>query len=190
MEKVLRIHMGRLRIHMGRFKVEEAFRRQKPFLGARPFCHQISRMGEVHIPITVLASQRVTGIRNRLKAHRINYSWDRIRAILSTQMSSKLYAITLDRRIVSRRPENDMDRNMARIMSALGLSTVSMDGWIVYEYNPDPPGSITRACYRPLGCSSRARRSPPRRPGLRSPCPVRLKSTHGASAAPSVPLGA
>jgi hypothetical protein len=126
-----------LRLYMGHCKVEESFRCMKTGLDPNPFYHQISRRVEAQMLISVLAYQHVTDIRNRLKARGIHFEWPRIRTTLSTLMSSESYALTVDNKLVSRELETDMDADVKMILSALGLSTVSMSGKVVYVLIPE-----------------------------------------------------
>ena len=66
--------------------LEAVFRSLKSELGMRPVYHQKTHRVEGHIFITLLAYNLVHQIRRRLKEQGIDYSWDRIRATMSTQV--------------------------------------------------------------------------------------------------------
>ena len=65
--------------------LEAAFRSLKSELGMRPVYHQKTDRVEGHIFITLLAYNLTHQIRLRLKKHKINDSWDKIRTTMSTQ---------------------------------------------------------------------------------------------------------
>lgn len=65
--------------------LEAVFRSLKSELGLRPVYHQTEERAEGHLFITVLAYQCVQALRNKLKTHNINDSWQAIREIMGTQ---------------------------------------------------------------------------------------------------------
>jgi len=65
--------------------LEAVFRSLKSELGLRPVFHSKEERADGHLFITMLAYQTVQVLRRRLKAHKINLSWARLREIFSVQ---------------------------------------------------------------------------------------------------------
>ena len=76
-------------------ELESVFRSLKTDLGLRPVFHQIERRVEGHLFISVLAYHFVHLMRQQLKAHGIDESWQTLRQTLSTQQR---VTITLQRK--------------------------------------------------------------------------------------------
>lgn len=66
--------------------IEAAFRCMKSELGMRPVFHQKTTRVDGHLFITLLAYHVLHSIRYQLKQHEINYSWDALRAQLTSQV--------------------------------------------------------------------------------------------------------
>ncbi len=67
-------------------EVESVFRSLKSELGLRPIYHQLEHRMDAHLFISVLAYHVVHIIRMNLKEKGLNYSWESIRQIMSTQV--------------------------------------------------------------------------------------------------------
>jgi transposase len=101
--------------------LEAAFCSLKSELGFRPIYHQKEARIDGHLFISVLAYHLLHTIRYQLKQQGIDASWDRIRAILSTQCRITSKMNLEDGRVLHIRKTSKADVNQLRIYETLGI---------------------------------------------------------------------
>ena len=99
--------------------LEAVFRSLKTDLGLRPVFHQIERRVDAHLFISLLAYIFVHTIRLQLQACGITESWDKLRAILSSQVRITATVQCEDGRTVHVRKATRPEAAFQRIYPAL-----------------------------------------------------------------------
>lgn len=102
--------------------LEAVFRSLKSELGLRPVFHSKEERADGHLFITVLAYQAVQVLRRRLKAHKINLSWARLREIFSVQQRVTATFTQRDGRTLHVRKATVAESNLKELYDALDLS--------------------------------------------------------------------
>lgn len=103
--------------------LEAVFRSLKTDLGLRPVHHQIERRVEGHLFISVLAYYFVHTIRLQLKGQGIDYSWQTLRNILSSQVRITTTVQRRDGRTVHIRKASRPEPTQQTLYTALKLPT-------------------------------------------------------------------
>jgi len=101
--------------------LEAVFRSLKSELGLRPVFHSKEERADGHLFITVLAYQAVQVLRRRLKEHKTNLSWSRLREIFSVQQRVTATFKQRDGRTLHVRKATFAEANLKELYDALDL---------------------------------------------------------------------
>ncbi len=101
--------------------IEYSFRCLKSELAFRPVYHKIQVRAESHLFIAVLAYHILNVIRTKLKAHDINFSWNKTRELLSTHNLITTEMKTEDSKIITIVQPSDANEIQKRIYKALNI---------------------------------------------------------------------
>jgi transposase len=110
-------------------EIESTFRSMKSELGMRPVYHQTESRVTGHLFITLLAYHLVHTLRYQLKQKGINWSWESIRKIMSTQQRVRVSMPTNENQMIHVRTTTKAEVEQKIIYQALGIE-------------PDPIGSF------------------------------------------------
>ena len=110
-------------------EIESTFRSMKSELGMRPVYHQTENRVTGHLFITLLAYHLVHTLRYQLKQKGINWSWESIRNIMSTQQRVRVSMPTNENQMIHVRTTTKVEVEQKIIYQALGIQ-------------PDPIGSF------------------------------------------------
>lgn len=100
-------------------EVEATFRSLKTDLNIRPVHHQNDNRVESHIYLTILAYQLVNSIRFMLKNAGINYDWQNIKRIMSTQKVQTVI-LPMDKKIIYLRKPSVPIKEVKQIYDVTG----------------------------------------------------------------------
>lgn len=103
-------------------EIESSFRSMKTELGMRPVFHQKESRVTGHLFITLLAYHLVQSIRYQLKEKGIQYSWQSIRNLMSSQQRVTLSMPTKEGVQIYLRTTSRAEGHQQRIYEALGIS--------------------------------------------------------------------
>ncbi len=115
-------------------EVEATFRCLKTDLNIRPIYHQNDERIEAHIYLTLIAYQIVNCIRYMLKHHGINYDWQNIVRIMSTQ-TIQTVVLHSDKKIIHLRKPSKPIHKVQQIYSATNCSNTekAIKKYVVYH---------------------------------------------------------
>lgn len=115
-------------------EVESTFRCLKSDLQIRPVHHQKDSRIQSHIYLTILAYQLVNTIRHMLKQSNINYSWDRIKRIMTTQTMQTVF-LTTDKKQIHLRKSSKPIQEVQDIYKATSCNsnTAATKKYVVYH---------------------------------------------------------
>lgn len=102
-------------------EIEDAFCCMKSELGLRPVNHQKELRVDGHLFITVLAYHILHTIRSKLRGKGINYSWETIRTLLSSQVRTTTTMKRKDGKVIRVRKSTKEELFHKKIYDALNL---------------------------------------------------------------------
>ena len=109
------------KIHRMLTTVEDSFRSMKSELGLRPNYHKRDDTSTAHTFITVIAYHIIAGVLKKLRSKGIQYSWETLRKVLSTQVRITTSFKTEDNNTIHIRTTTCPTLKQGSIYSALDI---------------------------------------------------------------------